>query len=64
MVQCAAFGCNARLENGKKGFFCFPKGDSIGRKWILAVNLRRIIDGTVVDFTPGKYSKLCIKHFK
>ncbi|KAH3751092.1 hypothetical protein DPMN_185637 [Dreissena polymorpha] len=53
MVQCAAFGCNARLENWKKGFFCFPAGDSIGRKWIQAVSLRRIIDGTLVDFTPS-----------
>ncbi|KAH3751030.1 hypothetical protein DPMN_185571 [Dreissena polymorpha] len=53
MVQCAAFGCNARLENWKKGFFCFPAGDSIGRKWIQAVSLRRIIDRTLVDFTPS-----------
>ncbi|KAH3748714.1 hypothetical protein DPMN_183164 [Dreissena polymorpha] len=34
------FGCNARLEKKteKKGFFGFPKDDSIKRKWILAVN--------------------------
>jgi hypothetical protein len=66
MVQCAAFGCNARSEKQteKKGFFGFSKDESIKRKWILAVNSRRIIDGKVVDFTPSKYAKLCIKHFE
>ncbi|KAH3889944.1 hypothetical protein DPMN_014011 [Dreissena polymorpha] len=64
MVQCAAFRCNARPEKGKKLFFPLPKGRSIRRKWILAVNSRRIIDEKVVDFTPSKHSKLCIKHFE
>ena len=66
MVHCAAFGCNARSEKQteKKGFFGFSKDESIKRKWILAVNSRRIIDGKVVDFTPSKYAKLCIKHFE
>ncbi|KAH3853882.1 hypothetical protein DPMN_096417 [Dreissena polymorpha] len=66
MVQCAAFGCNARSEKQteKKGFFGFSKDESIKRKWIQAVNSRRIIDGKVVDFTPSKYAKLCIKHFE
>ncbi|KAH3772139.1 hypothetical protein DPMN_173474 [Dreissena polymorpha] len=64
MVQCSAFGCNASPEKGKNGFFRFPKDESIRRKWILAVNSRRIIDGKVVDFTPSKHAKLCIKHFE
>ncbi|KAH3855163.1 hypothetical protein DPMN_097725 [Dreissena polymorpha] len=64
MVQCAAFGCNPRPEQGKKGFFRFPKDDSIRRKWILSVNSRRIINGKMVDFTPSKHAKLCIKHFE
>ncbi|KAH3875513.1 hypothetical protein DPMN_038780 [Dreissena polymorpha] len=61
---CAAFGCNARPAKGKKGFFRFTKDKSIRRKCILAVNSRRIIDGKVVDFTPSKHTKLCIKHFE
>ncbi|KAH3751775.1 hypothetical protein DPMN_186345 [Dreissena polymorpha] len=54
MEQCAAFGSNARPEKRKKGFFGFPKDDSIKRKWILIVNLRRLIDWKVVDFPPSK----------
>ncbi|KAH3872859.1 hypothetical protein DPMN_036082 [Dreissena polymorpha] len=64
MVQCAAFGCNARPEKGTKGFFGFPKDDAIKRKWIRAVNSGRLIDGKVVDFVPTKNLKLCIKHFE
>jgi len=63
MVQCVAFGCKEREEKGKKVFFRFAKDDVTCKKWIKAVNSRRVIDGRLVDFKPSKASRLCLKHF-
>ncbi|XP_052284783.1 uncharacterized protein LOC127881128 isoform X1 [Dreissena polymorpha] len=55
MVQCVAFGCKEREENGKNVFFRFAKDDVTCKKWIKAVNSRRVIDGRLVDFKPKAY---------
>jgi hypothetical protein len=63
MVHCVAFGCLNRRDGGAKGFFLFPKDETLRKKWTNAVRSSRNVNGMFKPFVPTKTSRLCSRHF-
>ncbi|XP_060599464.1 uncharacterized protein LOC132753068 [Ruditapes philippinarum] len=63
MVHCVAFGCRNKSDGGTKGFFLFPKDDTLRKKCTNAVKSLRNVNGTLKPFVPTKTSRLCSRHF-
>lgn len=58
MAVCCIVGCSSRSDHGvsEVSFHRFPKDPNLRRAWLIATRRK--------DFTPGRYSVVCGKHFE